>query len=119
MDRAERRRQQRAQDKLIHGVSGTGQQFTPDSMMPDRMPLKVPGRHRWIATCAYTLTDSEAAAADEGVRTELGVDKLCTFGVGCVDCEQPYTLARTEPCPAGDEWYVPEHPKHVHVKGAD
>lgn len=116
-DHARARRRREAREGLIHGVTNTGSYFTPEAMLPDRMPVKVPGRHRWIATAAYTLSDTEAAAADEGVRTELSVEKLCMFGIGCVDCEGEYKHVRTAPCPAGDEWYLPDHPKHV--KGAD
>lgn len=109
-NRAERRRARR--DGLIEVVRAGTAGESPDGRtiysavdaMPDRMPDKVPGRHRWIATAAWTLTDTEAAAAREGVTTLLTHRGLVQFGVGCVDCERTYAQAVTDPCPAGDEW---------------
>jgi hypothetical protein len=68
------------------------------------LPPKEPGRHRWIATSAYSLTPSQAAAAHAGSRVVLGPDLLMAFGVGCWDCELEYHAARIDPCLAtGDE----------------
>lgn len=68
-------------------------------------PPKVDGRHRWIATGGYTLSDFEAAAGIDGTgQVILSPTKLVAFSVGCVDCEQEYRACRGAPCPAGDEW---------------
>jgi hypothetical protein len=69
-------------------------------------PPKEPGRHRWMATTAYTLTPSQAAAAAEGAQLTLEPSMMIAFAIGCIDCEQPYHPARLEPCPAGDDWSV-------------
>lgn len=71
---------------------------------PASPPPKVLGRHRWIATAAFTLTPAEAAAAAEGAPVDLDRPKLMFIGVGCIDCEEQYEIARTQPCLAGDEW---------------
>jgi hypothetical protein len=64
------------------------------------LPPKIPGQHRWFATAGYTLTASQAAAADNGARIVLGPETLVAFGVGCWDCELEYRGARLEPCTA-------------------
>lgn len=102
----------RGDDALIFGAIGTGEHFTPEAMMPERMPLKEPGKHRWLMTCGYTLSDSEVSAAHEGIRTDLGPDNLVMMGMGCVDCEIEYRDAAVGQCTAGDTWYPPKHPKH-------
>lgn len=93
------------------GVSSTGEVY-PAENMPDRVPVKVPGRHRWVTIASFTMSDTEAAAAAEGVKTIAGPANLVSFHIGCFDCEKEYEEARLIPCPAGDEWYPPEHPKH-------
>lgn len=61
-------------------------------------------RHRWIATAGYVLTDGQVSAAFAGSRVDLPVERLFTFGVGCVDCELEYsTELALEPC-AAEEW---------------
>lgn len=69
-----------------------------------QLPAKIPGRHRWIVTCAWYLTDNEAADAfkpDEQVH--LDHENRLMMMVGCWDCEQPHGDAAAR-CPAGDEW---------------
>lgn len=64
------------------------------------LPTKLPGRHRWILSSAFTITDEQARVAHEGVSSVLmGPDNLLSFGVGCWDCEQVYQEAFTDPCP--------------------
>lgn len=65
---------------------------------------KEAGRHRWTAAAGYTLTPSQAAAADAGSAVTLGPELLIAFGVGCIDCEGEHHEVRLDPCPAGDEW---------------
>ena len=89
-------------DYLLRTVVGEGGIERIDRLVD--LPDKEPGRHRWIAACAYTLTPTQAAAADAGARVTLDLDMLFTMTVGCLDCEEPYAKVRTERCPAGDEW---------------
>ncbi len=75
-----------------------GHHFAPEAVAA--IPPKVPGRHRWILSSGYTVTDSEAAEAHEGRRKVLmGPASLISFGIGCLDCEQIYAEAVVEPCP--------------------
>lgn len=86
-----------------YGVEGVGTYYRA-SEMAGRMPPKEPGKHRWIAGAAYTLTYEEAARSHEGMSNVLGPEKLVTFSIGCWDCEREYNAAKLDPCPAGDEW---------------
>lgn len=85
---------------------GVPRQFAVDSMAKN-MPDKIPGRHRWITICSYTLTDTQAAAAAEGAHVTLKPEMLTAVMTGCVDCEVQYNEARLDPCAAGDEWNRP------------
>lgn len=107
--RGERRREER--ERLRMGVSGAGEVF-PAENLPERMPVKSRGRHRWTVIASFTVTDNEAAQAAEGVSVVMDAPKLAAFNIVCIDCEEVYEKARTEPCPAGDQWYPPDHPKH-------
>lgn len=72
-----------------------------------KLPPKQKGQHRWIATAVYTISDEDARAAhfrhrDVLLDHEVRLDVM----IGCLDCEEPYTLARKVPCPAeGYDWY--------------
>ncbi len=80
-------------------ATDTGHHFRSPETVAE-IPPKVPGRHRWILSSAYNVTDAEAHQAHEGVSTVLmGASKLISFGVGCWDCEQTYKDAVAEPCP--------------------
>jgi len=56
------------------------------------LPERVEGRHRWIATAGYVLTDGDVmlelrSQGGSGERQYLDHRRLFTFGVGCYDCE--------------------------------
>lgn len=109
MNRAERRRRERTHRKdrqpvVIAGdgivAAELGQRFEarPHATLPD----KVPGRHRWIATAAYVLTDSAVeAAGNPDVLKFLDHENLMSLAIGCWDCEQPLgVIERDSRCPA-------------------
>jgi hypothetical protein len=83
---------------------GTGEVFeaTPRATPPP----KERGRHRWVVTCAYTVTDEIVGTADDADNVKfLDHENLIHIGVGCVDCEQPLGVVEVGSyCPAGDEW---------------
>lgn len=66
-----------------------------------KMPRKVPGQHRWIATAGYVVTEEQAAGGNDVI---LDHESRFQFGVGCIDCEQEFNEARGTPCPVGDDW---------------
>lgn len=68
----------------------------PDALLPP----KVTGEHRWIAIATHTITGGQAAAAYAGARVVLGAETLVSLGLGCLDCEAPYDIARGRPCAA-------------------
>lgn len=67
-----------------------------------QLPPKDPGRHRWIATAAYVLTDLQVAGVtDPDLPKILDNENLWTLAIGCVDCEEPLGVIRLESrCPA-------------------
>lgn len=87
-----------------YGVRPAGGTHSTTAVSDDHMPTKELGRHRWTAIACYSLTASQASAADNGAAVTLGPDMLVSFLVGCIDCEQPYETCRLDPCSAGDEW---------------
>lgn len=69
---------------------------------PRRLPPKVAGQHRWIATAMYSLAElSIAAAWDADTMKYLDHENLVDVLIGCWDCEEP--LGKIEAgshCPA-------------------
>lgn len=117
MDRAERRRNERAQQKALKRkipavivgdniVAGelAGHQF---EARRGELPEKVPGRHRWIATAVYSLPQEMAEAVDDESRIKLlDHENMVDLAIGCWDCEQALgaEIAADSPCPApGDD----------------
>lgn len=99
MNRAERRRQERA-GKPIGLITETGLYETGDTQNQP-LPTKVPGKHRWILTTAYTIPEERLAAAFEGTDTYFDHENRLMLGVGCWDCELPYPEIRPgSVCPA-------------------
>lgn len=107
MNRAERRRQARRnarelgakmEDAAERGempfgfYTASGQfEFAGDQggVLPDR----VDGRHRWIATAGYVISDDDVrlelrSQSGSGERQYLDHRTLFTFGIGCYDCER-------------------------------
>jgi len=66
------------------------------------LPVKEPGKHRWIATAAFICTEDQVRAArDPGTPKLMDHENLMHVGIGCWDCEQ--ALGQIEPgsyCPA-------------------
>lgn len=83
---------------------GTGEVF--EAKPHATPPPKEPGRHRWVVTCAYTVTDDIAATAEDAATVKfLDHENLIHIGIGCVDCEQALGFVQIGSyCPAGDEW---------------
>lgn len=71
-----------------------------------QLPAKVPGKHRWIATGAWVLTDEMVAGAnDPDLMKHLDHENLMSLALGCWDCERPLgAIAYDSTCPApGDD----------------
>lgn len=103
VNRQQRRQAQRrgvyVDSETMTAATSAGHQFALPKLMADLAP-KVPGRHRWILSSAYNVTDQEAHEAHEGVsKVLMGPEKLISFGVGCWDCERAYAECVAEPCP--------------------
>ncbi len=112
MDRAARRRAERAKAKgrhqkppvLIAGdgiaAASIGEQF--EARPSADLPPKVEGKHRWVATGAWVISDVDAATAFDADRMKfLDNENLMVLGIGCWDCEQPLGLiGHDSPCPA-------------------
>lgn len=114
MNRAERRRLARRTSRELSAKMESGAergevpigyytatgQFEHAADQEGVLPERVPGRHRWIATAGYVLTDDDVrielrAQGGSGERQYLDHTTLFTFGVGCYDCE--LTLGETTP----------------------
>lgn len=65
------------------GIDATG-------AVPGELPPKEPGRHRWVAMVAYSMTPAEARADHGGATVALDPDRIVTYGVGCIDCDTTY-----------------------------
>lgn len=114
-DRAARRREARALAKQatrqgaprVAGViTDTGQWEQAAAM--GRLPAKVPGRHRWIATAAYVVPEAMVrnevrwqTGDQSGGPTYLDHEARFDFSLGCWDCEEPLGVITPDtPCPA-------------------
>lgn len=55
-----------------------------------KLPPKIEGKHRWIATGAWILSDEHIANAfDADADKYLDHENMMHIGFGCWDCEQP------------------------------
>src|SRR4051794_12223988 len=97
-NRAERRRQARAQSKhtrtpvLIAGENivaaslGVKYEGRPAANLPDKQP----GVHRWIAAGVWVLRELDAERAfDADHMKMLDNENLMELGIMCWDCENP------------------------------
>lgn len=114
MNRAERRRQARAQLRDLAArpdvdkIAGVWTELDQhDIGAQGVLPEKIPGKHRWMAMAAYVLTDAmvrnEQAhqAGEGGPMTILDHETRFEFSIGCWDCEQPFPVATPDTeCPA-------------------
>lgn len=112
MNRAERRRQQRAEARnkppvLVAGdgvvAAALGQSF--EARPAAKLRPKVAGQHRWVATGAWVLRDIDAAnAMDPDIPKLLDNENLMHLSIGCWDCEQPIGVIQPgSVCPAEGE----------------
>lgn len=115
---AKRRREARDARRMARGAStvilgdnmvaqALGQYIDTSTTTFRELPAKRPGRHRWIASAAFILSDVDAAHAyDEDRRKFLDGENIFSLGIGCWDCEQPLgdgtngTITSSSPCPA-------------------
>lgn len=56
------------------------------------------GRHRWVKSVAWELTDNQAAAMAGGAFVNLGDHTPIRYVVGCYDCGLAYHQCRLAPC---------------------
>lgn len=111
MNRAERRRQERSHKKtpvLIAGegivAAALGHKY--EATGHRELPAKVPGKHRWVATGAWVLSDLAVEKAhDPDTMKFLDNENLMNLSIGCWDCEQPLGVVQPgSHCPAeGDD----------------
>ena len=95
MNRADRRRHQRAHAKtpvliagegIVAAALGTEYEATGHAELPD----KVAGKHRWIAAGSWVLRDIDVEKAhDADTMKFLDNENLFQLSIGCWDCEQP------------------------------
>lgn len=95
-DRAERRRQARAEAKR-HGRDPVVGVYTESAFVDTgsaaELPAKVAGRHRWIVTAGYTVSDQVAhiveteLAGGPPIPTLLDHESRFMLACGCYDCE--------------------------------
>jgi hypothetical protein len=94
-NRAERRRQEPSHEKepvLIVGdniVAATlGHRY--EARPHAELPPKETGKHRWIASGAWVLSDAMVAGAqDPDMYKLLDNENLMHLTIGCWDCERP------------------------------
>lgn len=110
MNRAERRRRERDNRKtpvLMVGdaivAAGLGHKY--EARPHAELPAKEPGKHRWIATGAWVLSDDAVKHSnDPGVMKLLDHENLMHLAIGCWDCERPLgEIAVDSVCPAKGE----------------
>jgi hypothetical protein len=66
-----------------------------------KLPDKVPGKHRWMVAASYSIRADEVELAMDGEQIHLDHETRFSLVIGCFDCEQPYQLAKGQPC-SGD-----------------
>lgn len=108
MNRAERRRRQRAGLPVPTPVVTETGQYDQGAMA--ELPPKRKGRHRWIALVGYVVTEDavlneQRTQADGVMRPNyLDHENRFSFHLGCWDCEQQFPEIRAGTrCPADDK----------------
>lgn len=71
--------------------------FRPDMLVP--LPLKVPGKHRWVVGAIHVLPPG-FDPLDMARVPVMSVDNLCHVGIACYDCEGNPEEVVNEPCMA-------------------
>lgn len=107
MNRAERRRQERLERKRVRVGPGVVESIPGvyDQGRTASLPPKQPGKHRWILTCSYVVTEESVRGEMDGTgESYLDHETRFAMGLGCWDCEQPYPdITPDTICPA-NEW---------------
>lgn len=111
MDRAERRRQARAEARriMLHDGPGhtnvttsTGQHYDVTTSA-GQLPPKIIGVHRWVATAAYVVSQRQADAMfTESAPKYLDHESMFSMGVGCWDCEMELSREPRPGCVTAD-----------------
>lgn len=76
--------------------------FTYEAKPRAELPPKIPGKHRWIVTAAWILSEEsvEHAFDPEHIK-HMDSENMLEIGIGCWDCEQPLGLIEYgSRCPA-------------------
>lgn len=86
----------------------TGHQF--EAQPAARLRPKVLGRHRFVATVAYVLSEEMAVGAlDPSTTSYLDNENLMYLAIGCWDCEQvlgPGGVTPGSVCPAAGDYQM-------------
>ena len=97
MNRAERRRRERAHSKgrqpvLIAGANLVASELDHryEARPHAELPEKVAGQHRWIAAAVHVLNQEQIRAANDPDKMKLlDHENLMELGIICWDCERP------------------------------
>lgn len=93
MGNGRRHRRQQGRSKVIVAGDGiiastAGEVFQADDANA-RLAHKEPGRHRFVATACYALSDEDVRHMfDADKKKYLTSSNLWYLGIGCIDCEQ-------------------------------
>lgn len=83
--RRKRRREERAHSTVVVRSTGVQQEARPGH----KLPPKVAGQHRWIATAMYNISEPEVRDAyDPAVEKHMDNENLVDVSFGCIDCEK-------------------------------
>ncbi|MCP4222076.1 MAG: hypothetical protein GY773_01880 [Actinomycetia bacterium] len=110
MNRAERRAQGHRGPKepvLIvgDGVAAAALGHRYEARPHAALAPKQAGKHRWVATGAWVLSDEAVSGADDPDTMKfLDNENLMYLGIGCWDCERPLeAITKDSTCPAPGE----------------
>jgi hypothetical protein len=93
-ERLHRKREQSAARAGVPIMATSGHIITDGGTLESfagarELPPKAAGRHRWVATAMYSLTEESVAAADDpDTMKYLDHENLTDVLIGCWDCEQ-------------------------------
>jgi hypothetical protein len=63
-----------------------------------RLPVKVPGEHRWVAVASYVVPTPNLIAREDVLKI-LGPHNMMHIGIVCWDCEEAWS-GSIGPCAA-------------------
>lgn len=91
------------ENNMLSGLRGTGQSHKVEEAK-GQLPVKQPGKHRFVITCMYVPHQDPLVLMDPTITKHLDSENLHSTGVGCIDCEMPIDQAVRFGCPASDAW---------------